>query len=116
MDVALQLSSPLLSSPLLFQVSLRLKGKLERGRYKILVNYYQPSNTKYTGRIIVESGRSTALSLSFKHCPNVGGCHALGRDKITGMARSLYFIGDADITISTLPKHKIWIVSISSNR
>ena len=77
-----------------------------------MVHYYQPSNSKYNGRIIVQSGRSTALYLKFKHCPNVGGCRALGRDRITNMSRSLYIYNNVDITISISPNNEIWIVSI----
>ena len=92
---------------------MRVKSKIIRGRYKILVHYYQPSNGKYNGRVIVESGRSTALYLKFKHCPNVGGCRALARDKITQMSRSLYIYDDVDLTISISPNNEVWIVSIS---
>ncbi|CAB4003565.1 Hypothetical predicted protein [Paramuricea clavata] len=90
-------------------VSLRVKSQTVQGRYKILVHYYQPSHGKYNGRIIVQSRRSTALYLRFKHCPNVGGCRALARDKITQMGRSLYIYNKADITISISPNNEVWI-------
>ena len=90
-----------------------VKSRIVQGRYKILVHYYQPSHGKYNGRIIVQSGRSTALYLRFKHCPNVGGCRALARDKITEMSRSLYIYNDVDITISISPNNEVWIVSIT---
>ena len=93
-------------------MSLRIKSKIQVGRYNILVHYYQPSHGKYNGRIIVESGRSTALYLKIKHCPNVGGCRAIARDKLTDTSRSLYINGDVDITISITLDNEIWIVSI----
>ena len=93
------------------KVSLRIKSSIDKGRYKVIVHYYQPSYGRYFGRIIVQSGRSTALSLQFKFCPNVGGCRALARDKITGFSRSLYVYDDVDMTISIPAPNELWIVS-----
>ena len=100
-------------SRLFFQVSLRIKSRIDNGRYKILVHYYQPSYGRYYGRIIVESGRSTALSLHFKFCPNVGGCRALARDKLSSFSRSLYLHDTFDITITIPAPNELWIVSIA---
>lgn len=94
------------------QVSLRVRSRFVKGRYKIFVHYYQPSHGKYNGRIIVDSRRSTALYLKFKHCPNVGGCRALARDKFTEMGGSLYIYEDVVVSISISPESEVWIVSV----
>ncbi|XP_046857306.1 laminin subunit alpha-3-like isoform X2 [Xenia sp. Carnegie-2017] len=92
-------------------VSLRIRSTIAPGRYIVIVHYYQPSYGDYKGKIILESGRVTALYLKFQHCPNVGGCRALARDKTTDMPRSLYISANLDITIlnKDAPDREVWI-------
>lgn len=91
-----------------------VSGTARSGRYYVIVHFYQPNYSSFLGKVVVSGQRSTSALLTFRYCPYVSGCRAIGTSQFReGMSESIYIGRQNNILISlVIPGDKgVWIVS-----
>lgn len=91
-----------------------VSGTARSGRYYVIVHFYQPNYSSFLGKVVVSGQRSTSALLTFRYCPYVSGCRAIGTSQFReGMSESIYIGRQNNILTSlVIPGDKgVWIVS-----
>ena len=97
-----------------FQKTVHVSGTARSGRYYVIVHFYQPNYLSFLGKVVVSGQGAASVLLTFRYCPHVSGCRAIGTSQHReGMSESVYIGRQSNILISiVIPGDKgVWIVS-----
>jgi len=99
---------------LFFQKTVHVAGSAGTGRYYVIVHFYQPNFLSFLGKVVVSGQNAASTLLTFRYCPHVSGCRAVGTSQHReGMSESIYIGRQKNILVSiAIPEDKgVWIVS-----
>lgn len=98
-----------------FQKTVHVTGSAGTGRYYVIVHFYQPNFLSFLGKVVVSGQNAASTLLTFRYCPHVSGCRAVGTSQHReGMSESIYIGRQKNILVSiAIPEDKgVWIVSV----
>lgn len=98
-----------------FQKTVHVTGSADTGRYYVIVHFYQPNFLSFLGKVVVSGQNAASTLLTFRYCPHVSGCRAVGTSQYReGMSESIYIGRQKNILVSiAIPEDKgVWIVSV----
>ena len=98
-----------------FQKTVHVSGSAGTGRYYVIVHFYQPNFLSFLGKVVVSGQNAASTLLTFRYCPHVSGCRAVGTSQYReGMSESIYIGRQKNILVSiAIPEDKgVWIVSV----
>lgn len=99
---------------LFFKKTVHVGGSAGTGRYYVIVHFYQPNFLSFLGKVVVSGQNAASTLLTFRYCPHVSGCRAIGTSQYReGMSESIYNGRRGNILVSiAIPEDKgVWIVS-----
>jgi len=92
--------------------TVHVAGSAGTGRYYVIVHFYQPNFLSFLGKVVVSGQNAASTLLTFRYCPHVSGCRAVGTSQHReGMSESIYIGRQKNILVSiAIPEDKdVWI-------
>jgi len=92
--------------------TVHVSGSASTGRYYVIVHFYQPNFLSFLGKVVVSGQNAASTLLTFRYCPHVSGCRAVGTSQYReGMSESIYIGRQKNILVSiAIPEDKgVWI-------
>lgn len=115
MDSFCLITMPFICLLFFFQKTVHVTGSAGTGRYYVIVHFYQPNFLSFLGKVVVSGQNAASTLLTFRYCPHVSGCRAVGTSQHReGMSESIYIGRQKNILVSiAIPEDKgVWIVSV----
>lgn len=115
MDSFCLITMPFICLLFFFQKTVHVTGSADTGRYYVIVHFYQPNFLSFLGKVVVSGQNAASTLLTFRYCPHVSGCRAVGTSQHReGMSESIYIGRQKNILVSiAIPEDKgVWIVSV----
>lgn len=115
MDSFCLITMPFICLLFFFQKTVHVTGSAGTGRYYVIVHFYQPNFLSFLGKVVVSGQNAASTLLTFRYCPHVSGCRAVGTSQYReGMSESIYIGRQKNILVSiAIPEDKgVWIVSV----